>query len=116
MLHWCRNASIMARVPRVPPPRGDTTPRGPIQLQDRKSTRLNSSHLVISYAVFCLKKKKHALSHPLNYPQLNILQAPPPCLYRVLIPHPVELNIYCRDVLGSIARDTFSFGRLPNPD
>src|SRR5256885_10868854 len=28
---------------------------------DRKSTRLNSSHLVISYAVFCLKKKKKAL-------------------------------------------------------
>src|SRR5205814_8547131 len=27
--------------------------------QDRKSTRLNSSHLGISYAVFCLKKKKH---------------------------------------------------------
>src|SRR5205807_5266416 len=26
--------------------------------EDRKSTRLNSSHLVISYAVFCLKKKK----------------------------------------------------------
>src|SRR2546426_1674963 len=34
--------------------------------QDRKSTRLNSSHLVISYAVFCLKKKKiiqHAHTH-----------------------------------------------------
>src|SRR5438034_8771151 len=30
-----------------------TSPRG-----DRKSTRLNSSHTVISYAVFCLKKKK----------------------------------------------------------
>src|SRR5256885_8043485 len=29
-------------------------------ISDRKSTRLNSSHLVISYAVFCLKKKKHA--------------------------------------------------------
>src|SRR6266446_8881330 len=28
------------------------------RLRDRKSTRLNSSHLVISYAVFCLKKKK----------------------------------------------------------
>src|SRR2546426_1925487 len=28
------------------------------RVQDRKSTRLNSSHLVISYAVFCLKKKK----------------------------------------------------------
>src|SRR5262245_21588657 len=31
--------------------------RGP-RRQDRKSTRLNSSHLGISYAVFCLKKKK----------------------------------------------------------
>src|SRR5256885_9827578 len=29
---------------------------------DRKSTRLNSSHLVISYAVFCLKKKKYILN------------------------------------------------------
>src|SRR2546426_1448833 len=29
--------------------------------RDRKSTRLNSSHLVISYAVFCLKKKKNIL-------------------------------------------------------
>src|SRR5256885_4895710 len=29
-----------------------------LPLRDRKSTRLNSSHLVISYAVFCLKKKK----------------------------------------------------------
>src|SRR5215467_5847295 len=29
--------------------------------RDRKSTRLNSSHLVISYAVFCLKKKKNTL-------------------------------------------------------
>src|SRR5256885_16714416 len=29
-----------------------------VQRADRKSTRLNSSHLVISYAVFCLKKKK----------------------------------------------------------
>src|SRR2546426_5128109 len=28
------------------------------KIRDRKSTRLNSSHLVISYAVFCLKKKK----------------------------------------------------------
>src|SRR5256885_13238099 len=32
---------------------------------DRKSTRLNSSHLVISYAVFCLKKKK-TCSHELK--------------------------------------------------
>src|SRR3712207_8579092 len=32
-----------------------------IKRQDRKSTRLNSSHANISYAVFCLKKKKHHL-------------------------------------------------------
>src|SRR5256885_7862663 len=32
--------------------------------RDRKSTRLNSSHLVISYAVFCLKKKKTPSGHP----------------------------------------------------
>src|SRR5256885_11275148 len=33
-------------------------------LPDRKSTRLNSSHLVISYAVFCLNKKKITVTHP----------------------------------------------------
>src|SRR2546427_7912398 len=40
-----------------PPPRraGATQPR------DRKSTRLNSSHSQISYAVFCLKKKKKSI-------------------------------------------------------
>src|SRR6195952_6065277 len=42
-----------------------------LRLQDRKSTRLNSSHLGISYAVFCLKKKKtqHELSHPALCPR-----------------------------------------------
>src|SRR5436190_13861358 len=34
---------------------------------DRKSTRLNSSHTVISYAVFCLKKKKQKINIPLTY-------------------------------------------------
>src|SRR5258708_11848488 len=33
---------------------------------DRKSTRLNSSHQIISYAVFCLKKKKQIASRPDN--------------------------------------------------
>src|SRR5438034_11647806 len=42
----------------------EVVPRTPASLAwlanlDRKSTRLNSSHTVISYAVFCLKKKKH---------------------------------------------------------
>src|SRR5258708_15277049 len=34
---------------------------------DRKSTRLNSSHQIISYAVFCLKKKKKINHHSRNY-------------------------------------------------
>src|SRR5690242_21080627 len=33
------------------------------RLLDRKSTRLNSSHMSISYAVFCLKKKSHRPAH-----------------------------------------------------
>src|SRR2546426_1913623 len=49
-----RPASGMDRGARPLPGAG---PR-PRRLRDRKSTRLNSSHLVISYAVFCLKKKK----------------------------------------------------------
>src|SRR5437773_8620645 len=40
-------------------------------LRDRKSTRLNSSHITISYAVFCLKKKKiqHLYSPTVNSPK-----------------------------------------------
>src|SRR2546426_4032177 len=34
-----------------------------VWIRDRKSTRLNSSHLVISYAVFCLKKKKQSTAY-----------------------------------------------------
>src|SRR2546422_5661165 len=36
--------------------------RSTLEVQDRKSTRLNSSHGYISYAVFCLKKKKKKIS------------------------------------------------------
>src|SRR5256885_7066104 len=45
-----------------------------LRVQDRKSTRLNSSHLVISYAVFCLKKKKttHPLPHETSSPIDNL--------------------------------------------
>src|SRR5438045_4912360 len=38
---------------------------------DRKSTRLNSSHLGISYAVFCLKKKKRIRNHQLENRQCD---------------------------------------------
>src|SRR5256886_3852963 len=44
------------------------------RLVDRKSTRLNSSHSQISYAVFCLKKKKHQI-HSSTYP-LSIHETP----------------------------------------
>src|SRR5256885_5945673 len=47
-----------ARGWRGPDPRGWAEPSDTHIPGDRKSTRLNSSHLVISYAVFCLKKKK----------------------------------------------------------
>src|SRR5256885_10688579 len=50
------------------------------RIGDRKSTRLNSSHLVISYAVFCLKKKKQ--THHILY--LCSLPFPPP---RPTLPH-----------------------------
>src|SRR2546430_4220221 len=55
-MSWGPSGQVQARNPRPyrsPPPRS-AGPRWP----DRKSTRLNSSHSQISYAVFCLKKKK----------------------------------------------------------
>src|SRR6478735_10429513 len=54
-----------------PPPGGCACPASPPR--DRKSTRLNSSHLVISYAVFCLKKKKKTKNNVHNL----INQQPP---------------------------------------
>src|SRR3712207_7007477 len=50
---------------RTSPPTITSTTRGMRRRcgSDRKSTRLNSSHANISYAVFCLKKKKKTLSH-----------------------------------------------------
>src|SRR2546430_11270047 len=56
----------LVRLSRVGPDPGRAPP-GPPELSldlDRKSTRLNSSHSQISYAVFCLKKKKRAHSLP----------------------------------------------------
>src|SRR5688572_32562740 len=62
------------RTPRIHPPvcrrhDGFTRP-DPSPAPDRKSTRLNSSHSQISYAVFCLKKKKY---NTLNQPSAHIL-------------------------------------------
>src|SRR5258708_26307309 len=50
--------------------RNDLPDRSVVSIQaldrDRKSTRLNSSHQIISYAVFCLKKKKTTKQHCTN--------------------------------------------------
>src|SRR5262245_63126501 len=43
---------------------------------DRKSTRLNSSHLGISYAVFCLKKKKNAFEHKTQLTSIRLKWVP----------------------------------------
>src|SRR5437667_1434250 len=54
------------------------------QARDRKSTRLNSSHITISYAVFCLKKKKglpivsHFCSHDFRIIEQHVRLTPAP--------------------------------------
>src|SRR5438309_2760161 len=66
---WPRRA---ARSPRavLQRPRGRTGPVAPSD-EDRKSTRLNSSHSSISYAVFCLKKKNNKSAGRLLVHQLE---------------------------------------------
>src|SRR5436853_5191487 len=68
---WARYDGPMGTMKR--PPKniiGDSQFLQMAGLGDRKSTRLNSSHLGISYAVFCLKKKnKKTINDPMNKPQ-----------------------------------------------
>src|SRR2546427_9634065 len=56
--------------PLLEPEDGSVHLRRPRQDPDRKSTRLNSSHSQISYAVFCLKKKKIKNSTPTYNPSI----------------------------------------------
>src|SRR4051812_17625351 len=57
------------------------------RLTDRKSTRLNSSHMSISYAVFCLKKKKKTTpTRPTPITRRTYLHAPSSSLPRVSSP------------------------------
>src|SRR2546429_1075739 len=53
-----RNSTNSSKPPSSDGLAGEQRPRGRKHKRDRKSTRLNSSHGYISYAVFCLKKKK----------------------------------------------------------
>src|SRR3712207_8247804 len=58
--HRQRRLELLAELPRRPQP---LLERRRLLDRDRKSTRLNSSHANISYAVFCLKKKKTKKEH-----------------------------------------------------
>src|SRR5256885_11569867 len=73
-LHAESNRLAVTTTP-TPFRRAPTTP-----CSDRKSTRLNSSHLVISYAVFCLKKKKttHLPLHTRQHALSDSTYFPPP--------------------------------------
>src|SRR5256885_2838133 len=67
--------------------------------RDRKSTRLNSSHLVISYAVFCLKKKKkHHIHFTTKNPRgmvcLQIIRVPFSHTIIVMIPAHATSDIF----------------------
>src|SRR5258708_16133627 len=69
-----RDAAVVEQLERLQAARVQRDPLGPFAAIDRKSTRLNSSHQIISYAVFCLKKKKHTNSHSLVRPQGLVLR------------------------------------------
>src|SRR3954465_6581670 len=82
---------------------------------DRKSTRLNSSHTIISYAVFCLKKKK--TKHRDKHTRCNTLS-------REYAPHeqagvvaaPLLLKIHTGEWMSAIIAHPTSFASLsPNP-
>src|SRR2546430_10325483 len=72
---------------------------------DRKSTRLNSSHSQISYAVFCLKKKKNSLNfHALHFMRtLPIGSADPNLGSRVRNRHQLHSTPYTWPYVYSIA-------------
>src|SRR2546429_9169995 len=56
--HWSLRLREVHASPHSQPHARNSSRRAPGGREDRKSTRLNSSHGYISYAVFCLKKKK----------------------------------------------------------
>src|SRR2546430_8726238 len=70
----CSSWKVISRVPEI----------SPSSLRDRKSTRLNSSHSQISYAVFCLKKKKQTTIMSTNRKQPNNACLYLPCRERSL--------------------------------
>src|SRR2546429_2609389 len=84
-----RTELILGQLPREVAPRLIAEFRDPlidkrlvelvVPVQDRKSTRLNSSHGYISYAVFCLKKKKDEFATWASAPRSEEYQSVLPC-------------------------------------
>src|SRR2546426_5351814 len=71
-LDWLKQNVMESAIGFIRRPLVNREPQGRevLTVLDRKSTRLNSSHLVISYAVFCLKKKNNHRSSQLLLVQL----------------------------------------------
>src|SRR5439155_16161593 len=70
-------------------------PTGWYSTQDRKSTRLNSSHVAISYAVFCLKKKKSVSEQVGTVLDVEDLI---PCSYRLEVYSPGYDRILTKEI------------------
>src|SRR5690554_99134 len=62
-------------------PASGPSPRHQVDEQDRKSTRLNSSHVRISYAVFCLKKKNKLMSNDVCMYAIRSASCPRPVFF-----------------------------------
>src|ERR1022692_3764117 len=73
---------------------------------DRKSTRLNSSHLVISYAVFCLKKKQN--NHCYSRPRDSV-HGHPALLRQIPATHPIARPASATTSTGSASDRHFFF-------
>src|SRR3989442_4046872 len=75
MLEWFERVGYSADIPGLEREFGRALTKLPELALDRKSTRLNSSHVRISYAVFCLKKKKLLpLKNPTQPPLPHIIE------------------------------------------
>src|SRR5207248_8382873 len=76
--------------------------------RDRKSTRLNSSHRTISYAVFCLKKKKKKINNMST--RLQPFSKPNPNLVATTIP---AINVFLR--LQKSRQILYTYKSTPSP-
>src|SRR2546430_4539022 len=78
-----------------------------VHVADRKSTRLNSSHSQISYAVFCLKKKNNSHEH------IFIVNLTRPCIMYMTVAFSASARVYsdgfCRLILQALPTDRSAY-------